>query len=148
MIINTKDEIYTLKRCVLRRHLNVLSCDVFRMLEGRAFQRLGARKLNVRWPYVAVRGLGCVSVIAWDWRVDRVNVFTVMSCCKYSGAVWYMHLCVSSKILNSMRERTGSQCSSLRSGEVWVRRDFRRVMRDAEFWTFCKRLMAYFGRLA
>ena len=59
----------------------------------------------------------------------------------YDGASPFRALKTKSKLLKSILNLTGNQCSSIRAGVMWSRFLFPVMSRAAAFWTICKREM-------
>ena len=127
---------YNTNRWVLRRDLNESVVEAFWIWGGSLFQRVGAIHAKARSPYrVLVRG-PCVNCIEDDERrglaaeEDRSEIRSW----RYWGARLCVVLYTRSRILNIIRELTGSQCNERRIGDMWSCFLVRVIILAAVFW--------------
>ena len=107
-----------LNMCVLR---DCLSSDRFRlhfMAIGSEFQSRSPITLKDWSPKLTsfVRGTSSIILCCWDERVRPVEHCLFNLFARYNGAVPSRHRNRCTRILNSIRHFTGSQCNSERIG--------------------------------
>ena len=106
------------KRCVFSRHLKHCKDPAHFIVSGSSFHSFGAAAAKDRLPY-AVDVLTCFNKYLAPDLNERVGLCSVRSSEMYFGANPWSALYVNSKTLNTTRLRTGSQCSSCRTGVMW-----------------------------
>ena len=123
--------------CVFSSFLKSFKFQAFLMCSGRLFQTHGAVNVKALSPYVFNLAFGTTNWFLFDDLKVLVGSYSLTKSEIYTGLVPFSALKQIVAILYSILAFTGSQCSSSRSGVIWVLLLTLKISLAAEFCTLC-----------